>query len=174
MIAKEKQLIVDENSPFFNTKGMSFKAFPSDLSKVRKYALYCIRFMPEKYKEKNLLEQQLSEIIKNAIKHGNHEDPKKKVKVWFRANRKKRYIHFIVEDEGEGFQDLEKWNEFYKKRNHAIASHNYEEMLKYINYKTPHSTETDGGNALFAAIEYWNGGIIYNQKKNKVSVIRFF
>ena len=47
-------------------------------------------------------------------------------------------------------------------------------MLKYINYRGPNSTDMDGGNALFAAIEYWNGGMIYNLKRNKVSVIRYF
>jgi hypothetical protein len=171
---KEKCLIVDENSEFFDIEGMASKTFKSDLTKVRQYAMFCIKSMPEKYKEKNLLEQQLSEIIKNAVKHGNKADPNKKVKVWFKANKRKKYVHFIIEDEGEGFKDLEKWNDFAVRRNKAIESQDFDEMLKYINYKTDSSTEMDGGNALFAAIEYWNGGMIYNEKKNKVSVVRYF
>ncbi|MBL8992570.1 MAG: ATP-binding protein, partial [Spirochaetia bacterium] len=39
---------------------------------------------------------------------------------------------------------------------------------------TEKSTEDDGGNSLFAAVEYWNLGMIYSAKKNKVCAMRKF
>jgi len=47
-------------------------------------------------------------------------------------------------------------------------------MEKFVSYRSKHSTEDDGGNALFAALEYWNGGMVWNAKKNKVVVVRYF
>ena len=38
----------------------------------------------------------------------------------------------------------------------------------------PKSDETDGGNSLIAALEYWNGGMIFNEARNKVGVVRWF
>ena len=38
----------------------------------------------------------------------------------------------------------------------------------------PSSDEEDGGNSLIAALEYWNGGMIFNDTKNKVGVVRWF
>ena len=53
-------------------------------------------------------------------------------------------------------------------------NHDYEKMLGYLAFKTENSDETDGGNALFAAVEYWNVGMVYNKKKNAVAVKRIF
>lgn len=169
-----RRLMVDEGSRWFDTSGMVEKVFPSRLSHVRRYALECIKDMPERYKESNLLEQQLSELIKNAIKHGNRCDPAKKVRVWFRADTERRFVHFIIEDEGEGFQDLERWNEFVARREEAIRRGDLDEMMRYVSYRSERSEESDGGNALFAALEYWNGGIVFNGRRNKVSVVRYF
>mgnify|MGYP000898298049 FL=1 len=77
-----RKMIVDENHILFNTHGMYYKEFQSDLRQVRFYTVFIVQRAPEKFKEVNLLEQQLSELIKNAIKHGNKNDPSKKVKVW--------------------------------------------------------------------------------------------
>jgi hypothetical protein len=41
-------------------------------------------------------------------------------------------------------------------------------------YRGPNRDEEDGGNSLIAAREFWNGGIIYNEKRNKVGVVRWF
>lgn len=174
MSARKKKLVVSERSKYFQTTRMKYSEFPSDLKKIREFAMFLIKDMPDKYKEKNLLEQQISEILKNAVKHGNKEDPAKTVKVWYKAVKSKKYVHFIVEDEGEGFQNLEEWNEFYTKRDYYIQKQDFENMIKYINYQGPASTEMDGGNALIAAIEYWNGGMIYNKKRNKVAVVKNF
>ena len=165
------QMLIDENHILFNTHGMYYKEFPSDLRQVRFYTVFIVQRAPERFKEVNLLEQQLSEIIKNAIKHGNKCDPNKKVKVWYDFNKRAK---IIVEDEGEGFQDLEQWCTFNDERNKCFAEHDFENMEKYVSYRTKNSDENDGGNALFAALEYWNGGMVWNAKKNKVVVVRFF
>jgi len=169
-----RKLIVDENSKYFKTDGMKFREFPSKFNQIRNYATIIAFDAPEKFKMKNLLEQQISEIIKNAIVHGNKRDPNKKIRVWWKFDEKKRMAHIIVEDEGEGFKDLEKWNEFNEKRMKYFKENNFEKMLEYISYKTEKSTELDGGNALFAAVEFWNGGMIYNNKKNKVACVKFY
>jgi len=36
------------------------------------------------------------------------------------------------------------------------------------------SDEVDGGNALFAALEYWDGGFVYNDKRNGVAMKKTF
>ena len=133
--------------------------------------MFIVQRAPERFKEVNLLEQQLSEIIKNAIKHGNKCDPNKKVKVWYDFNKRAK---IIVEDEGEGIQQLEEWCKFNEERNKCFAEHDFENMEKFVSYRTKTSDDNDGGNALFAALEYWNGGMVWNAKKNKVVVVRFF
>ncbi len=50
----------------------------------------------------------------------------------------------------------------------------FDAFLSLASYRGPKSEFYDGGNSLIAALEYWNGGMIYNQKKNKVGVIRWF
>ena len=69
---------------------------------------------------------------------------------------------------------LEKWNEFNFQRNRSFEVQNFEEMSKYVSFRTEKSDDVDGGNALFAALEYWNSGIIFNNKKNCVAVERVF
>jgi serine/threonine-protein kinase RsbW len=152
-----KQLKTDENSKLFDTTGMFFKEFNSDYRQIRYYTLLVV---------------QKSEIIKNAVKHGNNCDINKKVKVWYYFDTEK--AHIIVEDEGEGFKDLEGWNTFNKKRINCFVNQNFEEMEKYVSFRTKHSDENDSGNALFAAVEYWNAGVVFNKKRNKVAVLKTF
>lgn len=165
-------LQVDENSPLFDTKGMFYKEFPSDFRQVRYFTLLIVQKAPPEIREVNLLEQQISEILINAIKHGNKRDISKKVKVWYKFTPDS--AHIIVEDEGEGFKKLEEWNEFHKKRTEAFLQQDFDTLEKYISFRTEESEEMDGGNAMFAAVEYWNGGIVYNNKKNKVAVLKTF
>ncbi|HBE03673.1 MAG: ATP-binding protein [Spirochaetes bacterium GWF1_41_5] len=166
-----KTLIVDENNPCWETHGMYFREFPSDPKLVRYYTILVIQKAPAKWKEKNLLEQQLSEIIKNAIYHGNKKDKSKKIKIWFSYGQ---FAKFIIEDEGEGFKELEQWNKFNQERLTAFASGDFEKMSLFVSFRTDKSTDDDGGNSLFAAIEYWNMGMIYNSFKNKVCAMRRF
>jgi serine/threonine-protein kinase RsbW len=165
-------ILVDEKNALFDTKGMYYKEFDSDFRQIRYYTLLIVQKAPLEIQEINLLGQQISELIKNAVKHGNKCDPKKMIKVWFSFTNEK--AHLIVQDEGEGFKDLEQWNEFNKKRNECFQNQNYEEIEKYISFKTNKSDEYDGGNAMFAAVEYWNGGVVFNNKKNCVAVLKTF
>ena len=164
-----KELIVDENSAYFDTKGMKLREFPSKYNKSRNHATIIAFDAPKNFRLKNLLEQQVGEIIKNAVAHGNKKDSRKKVRIWWQYDKKEKKARIIVEDEGEGFKNLEKWNEFNAKRTKYFMENNFDEMLKYISYRTKDSSELDGGNALFAAVEFWNKGVIYNNKKNKVA-----
>jgi len=167
-----KLLKIGENSKLFDTTGMFFKEFNSDYRQIRYYTLLVVQKAPPEIKEINLLEQQISEIIKNAVKHGNKCEINKKVKVWYYFDTEKAQL--IVEDEGDGFKELESWNSFNKKRINCFINQNFEEMEKYVSYRTKHSDENDSGNALFAAVEYWNGGVVFNKKRSKVAVLKTF
>jgi hypothetical protein len=166
-----RKLIVDERNELFDMQGMKYLEFPSDFSRIREFTALVLANCPEQFMEGNLLEQQLSEIIKNGIKHGNHNDASKRLRVWYDLRKRAR---FIVEDEGEGFRELEDWNEYFRKRQKALFEENFEAFLALASYRGPRSDETDGGNSLIAALEYWNGGMIFNQDKNKIGVVRWF
>lgn len=160
----------DDNT-LFNTHGMYYKEFPSDFTKVRAYTSYIIQYAPALYKEVNLLEQQISELVKNGIEHGNKMDINKKIRVWFDFNKRAK---IIVEDEGDGFSNFDDWNRFSINRTICLVSQDFEHFADLVAWRGPDSNEMDGGNALFAALEYWNGGFVYNTKGNKVVAIRYF
>jgi hypothetical protein len=166
-----RKLIVDEHNELFDAQGMRYIEFPSDYSRVREFTARVLNDCPKEFLEGNLLEQQLSEIIKNGIKHGNKRDPSKKLKVWYDFRKR---VRFIIEDEGEGFKNLDAWNEFYKKRQMALFQEDFTAFLDLASYRDSDSDSEDGGNSLIAALEYWNGGMIYNTRKNKVGVVRWF
>jgi hypothetical protein len=166
-----RKLIVDENNELFDAQGMKYIEFKSDFSKIREHSAKILEDCPAQFLEDGLLEQQLSEIIKNGIKHGNKCDVSKKLKVWYDLRRR---VRFIVKDDGEGFKRLEEWNDFYTKRQTALCARDFDLFLKLSSYRGPESDESDGGNSLIAALEFWNGGMIYNEAKNKVGVIRWF
>ena len=151
---------------------MLFKEFPSDRRQIRYFALLIVQSAPPEIKELNLLEQQISEIIKNAVKHGNKGDVGKKVRVWYSFTGEEARL--IVEDEGEGFSELAEWNEFNRKRMDCLHAQNYEELGRYVSFRTERSDNLDGGNALFAALEYWNDGFVFNEKKNGVAMKKTF
>lgn len=166
------EIKVDEGSPLFAKSNLLYKEFPSDYRQIRYFTLRIVQSAPLEIKEINLLEQQISEIIKNAVKHGNRCDPEKKVRVWYEFGSSS--AHLIVEDEGEGFKGLESWNEFNRKRLEKLAEQDFEGLADYVSFRTPASDDNDGGNALFAALEYWNGGFVYNTKRNAVAVFKSF
>ena len=167
-----KELRSDGNDPLFDKSNMLYKEFPSDFRQIRYFTLLIVQSAPVEIKEINLLEQQISEVIKNAVKHGNHCDPNKKVHVWYSFSA--THAHIIVEDEGEGFKDLETWNEFNRKRIECLRNSNFEELAKYVSFRTKRSDDQDGGNALFAALEYWSGGFVNNDKRNGVAMLKKF
>lgn len=167
-----KEIKVDGNSPLFETNNMLYKEFPSDYRQIRYFTLLIVQSAPPEIKELNLLEQQISEIIKNAVKHGNRSDSAKKVKVWYYFSPDEARL--IVQDEGEGFKDLEKWNDFNRKRLECLHEQNYEQLADFVSFRTDRSDDYDGGNALFAALEYWNDGFVYNQARNGVAMKKTF
>ena len=175
-MSKVKEIKINRNNTLFDglfdRKKMFYKEFPGDYRQIRYFTLLIVQKAPPEIKEINLLEQQISELIKNAIKHGNRNNPLKKVKVWFLFT--KVNAHLIIEDEGKGFKEIKKWNEFNRKRSELFATQNFEEMAEYISYRTDRSDDSDGGNALFAAVEYWDGGIVFNDKGNCVAVSKIF
>ncbi|MBN2657843.1 MAG: ATP-binding protein [Spirochaetales bacterium] len=166
-----RKLLIDEYNELFDNQGMKYIEYPGDYSRVRKFAVDILKECPEEFLEDNLLEQQLSELIKNGIKHGNKKDSSKKIKIWYDFRNRAR---FIVEDEGEGFRELERWNSFYRKRQEALHNNDFDAFLELASYRGPGSDEDDGGNSLIAALEYWNGGMIYNKGRNKIGVQRWF
>lgn len=165
-----KDLKSDGSSPLFEKSNMLYKEFPSDYRQIRYFTLLIVQSAPLEIKEINLLEQQISEIIKNAVKHGNGCDLNKKVRVWYSFSSS--HAHLIVEDEGEGFQDLEKWNTFNRKRLECLYNQDFENLGSYVSFRTIKSDDQDGGNALFAALEYWNGGFVYNETRNGVAMLK--
>jgi Histidine kinase-, DNA gyrase B-, and HSP90-like ATPase. len=165
-----KELRADGSDPLFDKTNMLYKEFPSDFRQIRYFTLLIVQSAPLEIKEINLLEQQISEIIKNAVKHGNDCDLNKKVRVWYSFSS--THAHLIVEDEGPGFKDLEKWNDFNKKRLECLYQQDFEHLGSFVSFRTTKSDEQDGGNALFAALEYWNGGFVYNDKKNGVAMLK--
>ena len=171
-MSEVKDIKVDENSPLFDKTEMLHKEFPSDFKQIRYFTLLIVQSAPPDIKEINLLEQQISEIIKNAVKHGNKCDLEKKVKIWYSFSPE--HAHLIVEDEGPGFKDLEKWNNFNRKRQGLLESQDYAGLADYVSFRGAAADENDGGNALFAALEYWNGGFVFNQKRNSVAMLKRF
>jgi serine/threonine-protein kinase RsbW len=166
-----RKLIVDDRNELFDAQGMRYAEFPSDYSRIRIFTAQIMSECPLAFKEGNLLEQQLSEIIKNGIKHGNRNDPAKRIRIWYDLRKRAR---FIVEDEGEGFAELDAWNDFFRKRQTALFEEDFDAFLALASYRGPKSDEDDGGNSLIAALEYWNGGMIFNDARNKVGVVRWF
>ncbi len=165
-------LRADSSDPLFDREGMFHKKFPSDYRQVRYFALLIIQKAPPEIKEVNLLEQQVCELLRNAIKHGNKGDKEKPVEVWYAFGSDR--AHIIVQDEGEGFQDLERWNEFHRKRAECLRNEDYLELANYVSYRTEDSDEEDGGNALFAALEYWDAGMVFSDERNAVAAARHF
>ena len=165
-------IAADSTSPLFDRTGMAVAEFASDYQKIRYYTNLVVRNAPAGIREVNLLELQISELIKNAIKHGNKSDPEKKVKVFFSFSDS--HAHLIVKDEGDGFAKLDEWNAFFKKRMEYFLARDYLNMTDYITFRTESSDDNDGGNALFAAVEFWNEGIVFTRERNCVAVRRKF
>jgi len=170
--AHAKEIKVDENSPLFDRTGMLHKEFPSDFRQIRYFTLLIVQSAPPDIKEINLLEQQISEVIKNAVKHGNGCDPEKRIRVWYSFSPE--HAHLVVEDEGPGFKDIEKWNEFNRRRQKCLEGEDFAALAEYVSFRGERADDNDGGNALFAALEYWNGGFVFNQKRNCVAMLKRF
>ena len=171
-MSKMKEILIDEHSPLFNKEGMEHKELPSDFAKIRFNTLLLVSSAPSRIKETNLLEQQVSELVRNGIIHGNKYDPQKIVKIWYSFTNEEARI--IVEDQGDGFREIREWNDFNRKRQECLDKQDYDALEKYISFRSMSSTSSDGGNALFAALEYWNAGLVFNNKCNAVAAKKIF
>jgi hypothetical protein len=167
--ARFLELVEEDAKPcVFNFDELSY----IDFTHIRRLANLISRKAPPEIRDINMLEQQISELIKNAVKHGNKNDKDKAVRIWFSFSA--AHAHLIVEDEGEGFAEIERWNEFYRNKIECYQNQDYERMMNYLAFRTETSDDTDGGNALFAAVEYWNEGVVFNEARNAVAVCRRF
>lgn len=171
---KPKQLgvLIDDASPLLQTTGMYHKTFHIDFPQIRRLSNLIAQQAPPEVREFNMLEQQISELIKNGVKHGNRNDKEKALDIWFSFSA--GHAHLIVKDEGPGFRELERWNEFYRKKIECYRNQDFEQMMNYLAFRTNESDDHDGGNALFAAVEYWNEGVVFSNERNKVGVKRTF
>jgi len=167
-----KMILQDDQHPLFSRDNMFSKEFPSDFRRIRYFTLMIVQKAPPEIKEINLLEQQISEIIKNAVKHGNKSDPEKTIKVWYAFSTEEAKI--IVEDEGNGFQNIDEWNSFNSSRQDCLSKEDYIKLADYVSFRTEKSDDNDGGNAMFAAVEYWNEGVVFSKKGNTVAVGKKF
>jgi translation elongation factor EF-1beta len=169
------ELICDHDSPLFDIQGLKSMSIRSELALIRPTAVTMLRELGVSDRiddsELQVLEEQISEIVKNAVIHGNRKEPEKTVSIWFGLDEKS--FRLIVEDQGSGFANLEEWNEFNRKRNEALKKGDMEEIINYVQYRTPDSTEHDGGNALFAAVEFWDSSLVYNYRRNKVAALKY-
>ncbi len=166
------EILISDDHALMSREGMNFTVLPSDYRQIRYFTLMLVQRTRPKSDERLLLEQQVSEILKNAIKHGNGCDPAKEIKVWYRFNATEARL--IVEDEGPGFKDIEKWNLFNKKRQEYIDKEDFVALMSYASWRTRESDKYDGGNAMFAALEYWDLGVVYTQRRNTVAVGKGF
>ena len=171
-IKNMKKLLQDDYHQLFSKKNMIKKVFPSDYKQIRFFTLMVVQKAPPEIKEINLLEQQVSEIIKNAIKHGNHSDSSKSISVWYMFSPEEARL--IVQDEGKGFKEIKQWNEFNAKRLELLQNEDFINIAQYVSYRTEKSDENDGGNAMFAALEYWNSGVVFNNEGNCIAVGKKF
>lgn len=97
--------------PISDREKMLYKEFSSDRF-IKNYTVNP-HLKPSGMKSNNH-EQQISEIIKNAIKHGNKKDPVKTIKVWYLF--KPEEVRLIVEDQVRDSKRSKKWNDFHRKK----------------------------------------------------------
>ena len=167
-----EEILIDDNSPLFNKEGLEYKEFPSDYAKIRFFTVLLVSQAPSSIKEANILEQQVSELVRNGIIHGNKYDPQKIIKTWYSFSNKEARL--IVEDQGEGFKEIKEWNDFNSKRLECLQKQDFKQLENYVSFHSKNSSDNDGGNALFAALEYWNAGLVFNAKGNTVAAKKIF
>ncbi len=167
-----ERILVDDSHDLHRRDGLHYAVFSSEYLQIRYYTLLLVKNSNLMTDERLLLEQQVSELVKNAVKHGNKCDTAKNVKIWYKFTD--REARFIVQDEGPGFADIEKWNIFNEKRQEYVQKQDFSALMNYASWRTSSSDKYDGGNAMFAALEYWNMGVVYSSARNTVAVGKRF
>ena len=174
-------LAIDETNDCWNEiPNMRCFEYFSILENLRMYATEVGREAPEQMRQNFVLEQQISELIKNAMIHGNKMQAEKKVRVYFSFMGLDGLAKLVVESEVCGFENAHEWNDFVLKRENVLndMSLPIEERMKYLNFE---STANDcdgkilsGGNALLASPAYWNLGVTVSIEKKRVCAMRSF
>ncbi len=168
---QKRYLIIDDQAELLDTSKLQYKEFQSDYNQIRFYTFMLMQHLPDSLYDDQLFMQQVGEIMKNAIRHGNRGVINKRVKVWFEVSDR---VHLVFEDEGKGFTNLDDWNSFNHERMQAFETGDFERASELLNYRHGDSQADDGGNALVAALNYWDEGLLYNSNKNRVAVVRKF
>jgi len=112
-----KELRSDDNDPLFDTTNMLYKEFPSDFRQIRYFTLLIVQSAPLEIKEINLLEQQISEVIKkdpNYIRemHAKYETENtykyfdEIIEKWVYANRE--HYDYITTEAKQYISDFSK------------------------------------------------------------------
>jgi hypothetical protein len=169
---------INNQSELLNKTGYNYLEFESNIYAVKFYALLIIQNIPNYVPEQVLLKQQISELLSNAIIHGNNNESQKKIHIWF--NYITDIFSLIIQDEGNGFHNIEEWNEWCKQRREYINTNKLYQHPQYLTYNKNKLYHTHlessylNGTALFAAVEYWNCGVVYTEKGNTVAVRKDF
>lgn len=166
------QILINDEHPLMDRAGLNYLVFPSDFRQIRYFTLLLVKHSRPRGDERLLLEQQVSELVKNAVKHGNQCDSQKTVEVWYKFTA--REARLIVRDQGKGFADIEKWNRFNRERLSCIDRGDWDGLMQYASWRSATSDRFDGGNAMFAALEYWNRGVVYSSARTTVAVGKTF
>jgi serine/threonine-protein kinase RsbW len=168
---KANELIIDEYSLLFDTTGMQEFRYPSNIEKIRYYALQVLGTVLQHDQSLSyLLEYNVSEMIKNAIRHGNLCQVDKEVIIY--SETTPQYFRIIVQQKGQGFLNLEEWNRYYRKRTHAFETCDIDKMIEYACYSSENSKDDDGGNALIAALEFWDSGLVFDKERTSVAALK--
>ncbi len=156
-------------------KEIIFKQIPSKHLLIRYYSMQIVQTLPIKQiHEKKLLEQQISELLQNAIIHGNKN--REELNVSIRYAFKESVFTILIKDEGNGFNELEHWNKWKKKRTELEAAGKTEEFELFAVYQKrgSYASEYSGGTGLFSAAEYWNKGFIFSSEGNTITASKSF
>ncbi len=153
---------------------MHYRQIQSKFTLIRYYAMQTVKTLPLQEQERKLLEQQISELIQNACVHGNNNKEELSVHVWY--SYKNRIFTIIVEDEGNGFRELEHWEKWNEKRSLFSTENNQEEFALYAAYQKRGSCSPEyyGGTGLFSAFSYWDGGFSFSKEGNSVTASKIF
>ncbi|HPX26628.1 MAG TPA: ATP-binding protein [Treponemataceae bacterium] len=141
---------------------------------IRYYAMQTVKTLPMNDIEKKLLEQQISELIQNAVVHGNKN--REELIVNIRYLYKNNVFTIILQDEGNGFTEFEHWKQWNEKRSKLEQDKNAEEFSMYASYQKRGSFNPCGfgGTGLFAAFEYWDKEFSFSKEGNTLTASKIF
>jgi hypothetical protein len=173
---KTKLLKIEDDSNLLDVTGLQYKEFQTSRNQIKFYTLKILQTIPIDCKETALLTQQVTELLLNAAEHGNHWNETLLIKVWYGFTA--TIFRLIVQDQGTGFRDIERWNQWNLKRDECIRTRNFREMENYIGYRPMMVAQAknggSGGISLFGAVEYWDGGIVFSSSGNCIGVKKEF